>query len=183
MKQLIELLGENSHHILIIFFCIPYLQPIPLPGLSSIFAMIILTISFFLFLRKPPWLPTKIKNIHLKQDLLFRIFTNAEKIWSKLEKVIYPRFQIVFSFPGAKTLDFFIVMISTVLLSLPLPIPFSNFIPTLPIFINSLGHLEEDGLLILISYILFALNILFFISLGAGIFSGIEALIGHFYEA
>lgn len=182
LKQLIELLGENSHHILIIFFCIPYLQPIPFPGLSSIFAFVILTISFFLLMQKAPWLPAKINGVRLKQDLLLKIISGAEKIWMKLEKVIYPRFPIVFSFPGAKVFDFFMVLISAILLSLPLPIPFSNFIPTLPIFINSLGHLEEDGLLILISYVLFALNLLFFASLGAGIFSGIETLIGYFYE-
>lgn len=180
IENLILSLGLSSHHVLILILCIPYLQPIPFPGLSSIFAIVIMSISFFLLLEGPPWLPEKIRNISLSQEFLFRVLATAEKIWLRIEKIVHPRMSIIFKIPGLKTFDFLIVLVSAVLLSLPLPIPFSNFIPILPIFVNSLGHLEEDGLLVLFSYILFVLNIIFFVSLGAGLFSGIEALLAKF---
>lgn len=180
LQELVELLGEQSHHILIIIFCIPYLQPIPFPGLSSIFALVIIILSFFLLLQRPPWFPTKIQKFEFKQEILLRLLTASQNVWKKIGKIIHTRLSFVFKIPGAKTADFLMVLVSSLLLSLPLPIPFSNLIPTLPIFFNSLGHLEEDGFLVIFSYILFILNILFFMSLGAGIFSGAELLLQKF---
>ena len=49
--------------------------------------------------------------------------------------------------------------------ALPLPIPFSNTVPAIVIFIHSLGRLERNGALLLLSYLIFGLCLGFFVVL------------------
>lgn len=45
-----------------------------------------------------------------------------------------------------------LLILNSILLALPLPIPFSNALPAWMIFFQALGHLEEDGFFIVLSY-------------------------------
>jgi hypothetical protein len=62
------------------------------------------------------------------------------------------------------------------LLALPLPIPFSNTFPAWAIFFHTLGQLEEDGALIIVSYIQTLLCFAYFGALALGLGFGLEIL-------
>ena len=59
-------------------------------------------------------------------------------------------------------------MLFAFLLALPLPIPFTNSVPAYFLIMNAIGNLEEDGLLISLSYLIAVAGIIFFYTLGLG---------------
>jgi hypothetical protein len=69
-----------------------------------------------------------------------------------------------------------LLILNAILLALPLPIPFSNAIPAWMILFQALGHLEEDGFFIVLSYIQTAICLIYFGLLAFGVSSGIELL-------
>jgi hypothetical protein len=51
-----------------------------------------------------------------------------------------------------------LVMLTSVLLALPLPIPLSNFFPSVTIFTLGLGLLEDDGLFYVFGFLFFLIS-------------------------
>jgi hypothetical protein len=100
-----------------------------------------------------------------------------KKIWRYLDNFLQPRWARLHDSHFFRLINFLIIAISALLLALPLPIPFSNTIPTIAIVLNTVGQLEEDGGIILLSFIAFLLSVAFFTGLGAGVFLGIERIV------
>ncbi len=74
--------GEEGHAVLILFLCLPFLQPIPIPGLSTPLGFLVAVVALFLYLRRPPWLPKKFEDLKISSDVVIKISELAEKIWS-----------------------------------------------------------------------------------------------------
>jgi hypothetical protein len=70
-----------------------------------------------------------------------------------------------------------LLILNSILLALPLPIPFSNALPAWMIFFQALGHLEEDGFFIVLSYLQTAICLVYFVFLVLGVESGWQHLL------
>lgn len=171
------LLGEKSHLILILFFSVPFLQPVPLVGLSTPLGVLIVIVAFYFMRQQAPWLPKRFSHLVVPKQVLMKTIELIQKIWRYLETIITPRWPRLHDSQLFRVINFCVVAISALLLALPLPIPFSNTIPTIAIVLNTIGQLEEDGAIILLSFTAFAVSIAFFTGLGTGVFVGIERIV------
>lgn len=171
LGELVDLLGEMGHGILILLLCLFFLQPIPLPGLSTPIGMIIIISATLQFLNQKPWLPRRFRNREIPQKALHKIAVIARKIWSRLEKYMHPRLLFLTRARAFRFLNLLLLILSSFLLALPLPIPFSNTIPAIVILSIVFAQLEDDGFLILFSYMAACVMVFFFYSLGAGALS------------
>lgn len=174
LRQIFDLLGEKGHLILILFFIVPFLQPVPLLGLSTPLGILSVIVSYYFLMQKPPWLPKKFAQLAVSKTILNTTIETILKIWSYLEKVLEPRLPRLHDSYGFRVFNFILVAMSAILLALPLPIPFTNTVPAAPIVLNTIGLLEEDGVIVILSYIAFAFCLVFFVGLGAGVFVGIS---------
>lgn len=163
-----ELLGGEGHAVLLIFLCLPYMQPIPIPGLSTPFGILIAIVSHFLYLKKPAVLPKRFAHLQMSSSLILKIIEVAEKIWSKIHRHIFERWPVFSDLKILRQISLVIVVINAILLALPLPIPLSNTFPAAVILLNSLGQMERDGLFIVLSYIACILSFAFFAALSLG---------------
>lgn len=168
LERVFELLGEEGHAMLMLFLCLPFMQPIPIPGLSTPLGVMIALVAVFLFLNKPPWLPQRFEKLRISAELLLKISGVSERIWSHTSKVIKPRLVFFHDHWFFRVLNLSVFVLNALLLSLPLPIPFSNTIPVLAIVISAVGHMEKDGVFILGSYLWCILVGLFFATLAFG---------------
>lgn len=160
LEDIVNNLGRDSVTILCLIVIFPFLQPIPIPGISSVLGFIVIMQGIGLIRNGKPFLTKKLLavvieeknwNIIYKAGMRFIHFTN------KLSSLKHPW---VNSRLGQITGGISIIL-SAAFLSLPLPIPFSNFIPALSILFICLGLLEEDLLLVLIGHaIMIALGVL-----------------------
>lgn len=175
LSNIVEIFGGDGHFVCILFLILPFLQPVPLFGLSTPFGILIGIVAFFSYLKRPPYLPEKWKTKVIKKETLSKIALGAEKIFGKLETFLKPRMEYFFKEPF-KVINIFILILNAILLALPLPIPFSNAIPAWTILFQTVAHLERDGLFILLSYIQAVISIIFFILLAYGAQLGITWL-------
>ncbi len=173
VADLFECLGERSHLLLILLFSVPFLQPIPLMGLSTPLGGMIILISYQALRNQPPWLPKKFRQLVLPGPILIKTVEIVHKIWSYISKIIKQRLNWLYTHSFFNWANFIVIAVNAFLLALPLPIPFSNTVPTIVIVANILGRIEKDGWIILLSYFSGLVSVSFFVGLGAGAYVGL----------
>src|SRR5688572_27033379 len=62
LGELVSSLNERGHAILALFLVIPFLQPVPLPIVSTIFGLACSAFGVQMALGKPPWLPERLRR-------------------------------------------------------------------------------------------------------------------------
>ncbi len=173
LKEFFQTMGTEGHAVLLIFLCLPYLQPIPIPGLSTPFGVLIAVVAYLLYFKRPVFLPARFGHLKMSSALLLRITGKAERIWTRIHRRIYARWDFFFTQKSFRVLSFWTMAINGVLLALPLPIPFSNTVPAVAILLNALGQMESDGRYVIASYLWSLLCFGFFLALGWGALWGI----------
>ena len=167
LKEIFAVFGPAGHYVLILFLTLPFLQPIPLPGLSIPFGIMIAIVGLFAFLEKPPVVPKRWVTRRLPAKTVLMIVTGSERIFKKLAPILHPRLNF-FTRGPFRTLNMILLVFNAILLALPLLFPFTNSMPSLVILLQVLGILEEDGLFIILSYVQAILCLGYFILLGLG---------------
>lgn len=175
LKEIVTIFGLDGHYILIAFLIIPFLQPIPLMGLSTPFGGLIAIIAILAYLNKPAILPQKWAHKKIPAKTVSRIAESSERVFEKLTLILHPRWTFLFRRPF-NFVSMVLLVANAILLALPLPIPFSNAIPAWMIAFQALAHLEEDGLFIVISYLQTAVCLLYFFVLAKGLGKGLALL-------
>jgi hypothetical protein len=133
--------------ILCLISILPFMQPIPIPGISSILGLIVMLQGIGLMMWSKPLLTEKMKKVHITHER-FEMIQKAAVKFSKYSSMI-STFKHPFTNSRACHIWCgFSITLSAAFLSLPLPIPFSNLVPALSIFFICIGLLEEDILLI-----------------------------------
>ncbi len=161
LREVIVVLQGRAYNLLMLLLALPFLLPIPLPGLSTALGLVIAIIAARLTLGQSPWLPARLLDRELPPKLFPTILGGARRVLRFLEVMLRPRLLWLTASPLLTQLHAFIIFTAAAVLLLPLP-PGTNFPPALCIVIMAGGLLERDGLFILGGYIAFALNCLFF---------------------
>lgn len=166
IRGVVTRLRGRAYLVLVILLSLPFLTPIPLPGLSTPFGLAICFIALRLALGRRPWLPESILRRQLPQPLMVRVLKVAGGMLRFLEKLLRPRFSLLFSTPLLPRLHALLMLVAAAILLLPLPIPFSNSFPAWVVLLVAGGLLERDGIAILLAYLVFVLGTLYFVFLG-----------------
>lgn len=173
LREVIALLHGRGFVLLLLLLALPFSTPVPLPGLSTPFGLIIALIGVRLAFGAKPWLPAKLLDTRLPPKVFAKVFAVTRKIILAFERLLQPRLLWVTGSPRREQLHAVPIVVCALLLLLPLPIPFSNTIPAWAIMLTAAGLLERDGVFILAGYIATLLGLVFF---GAMAIFGVEAL-------
>jgi len=182
VHELIAVMGKRGNLYAVLVLMIPFLQPIPLPGLSSFIALIVGGISLGYAIGKPPWIPKKLRNRKLSLEQIEKICAVGQRVFAFFAKYIKARGSLFQKFRGVETLNGSLMVGGALLLSLPLPIPASNFFPAASIFCLTLGTLEEDGYLLLFGYFMFFLTLCYFSLIFLLPYLGFQHLVPNFFS-
>lgn len=154
---------------------LPFLQPIPLFGLSTPAGLTIALSGLGIFLQKPVLLPQRIGVVQLKSETILKMSEFLLAFQQKINPFIKndSSVQSTFSlrFLGAA------IAIHGVLLALPLPIPFSNAMPAWMCFLGALSVLFSSRRLFWLATTMVVLNIFFWLSLVAAAVWGLPSLV------
>lgn len=176
-RLLLERLAGRGHALLALFLVLPFLQPVPLVGLSTPIGLAIALLGVFMALGKPPWLPKKWLVKELPQSVVLRAVGAGRRLLQRAERFIRPRGRWLHTHPWANAIAGAIIAISGVELALPLPIIFTNTMPALVIAVLSVGLLEQDGLWVALGGLLFLAVASVFLSLIVLPFLGLRLLL------
>ena len=160
----VELRGD-ALMIISLISILPFMQPIPIPGLSSVLGIIIVLQGVALIFTGKPMLTEKLKLVEIdpkKFEIIYKAAVKFTKLSSKLAN--YPMPSIVLSRANRIITGIWLILMAG-FLSLPLPIPFSNFVPAIAIFFLALSILEEDLVLAICGQMIsLAISVLIYIS-------------------
>ena len=160
LREVIQVLRGRAYNLLMLLLALPFLLPIPLPGLSTVLGLVIAIIAARLTLGQKPWLPARLLDKKLPQKFFPSVIGGARRFLRFLEVMLRPRL-LWLTTPRFVQMHSFIIFLAAVVLLLPLP-PGTNFPPALCIVIMAVGLLERDGFFIIGGYVAGAINGVFF---------------------
>ncbi|MFA5262483.1 MAG: exopolysaccharide biosynthesis protein [Opitutaceae bacterium] len=166
LGELIVELKGRAYSLLLIFLALPFVTPIPLPGLSTPFGLAIAIIALRLSLGQAPWLPQSLQGKEIPAGFFGKVFSVATRVIRFMERFMKPRWTVFFSSGLIIRLHAFLMVVAAAVLLLPLPIPFTNSFPAWVIVLVAGGLLERDGLAVMLGYLVFASGVLYFVFLG-----------------
>lgn len=169
LQRVLDILAEEGHGMVLLFLCLPFLQPIPLPGISTPLGLMMIIVGFLILRDQPAWVPKRFSHHVISSELLIKVSETAEKIWTYIAKIVKQRWSFLIDYRFFKALNFVVLTFNCVLLALPLPIPFSNTVPVIAIIAIAIANMEKDGFLVVFSYFWSVVVALFFAGLTAGV--------------
>ncbi len=178
LREVIYTLRGRAYTLLLILLSLPFLTPLPLPGLSTPFGLAIGFIAMRLSLGRRPWLPMKLQRKQLPAGFFSKVFTVAARVIAFLEKFLRPRLAPLTASTVLLRMHAFVILLAALTLLLPLPIPFTNSFPAWAILLLAAGLLERDGLFILAGYAVFVLGVFYFVFLGEAAAQLVELILG-----
>lgn len=165
IREIFEVLSGKGYATLLILFSFPFCIPLQIPGFSTPFGIILGFLGLRLAFAKRLWWPNWVLKREFKSENVEKLSQNLIKVASKLQIVIRPRLLLLTQPSIARRVHGVLIFILAVLLSLPLPIPFTNMLAALPIIFIGFGLLEDDGVFIIIGYFFAAFCLIAFVSL------------------
>ena len=146
---------------------------IPFFGMSTPFGLAIALIGAQMMIgRDTPWLPRRARKRALRMTMLDRVLGMLTRRSRWLARSTRPRWD---SLVSTRLVGFGIFLLALGL-ALPLPIPGSNLIFLVPIFIYAIGILERDGAWIAIAHACLVVDLALLIVFGAAVVAVIQRL-------
>lgn len=148
---------EAGLPILIIIFSIPVALPLPAVGVASVLVIPVIILCIQLIIgRKSAWLPQKIAKKEISMSFLNKAIDKSVPFFKKVEQFLKPRLSIFSNALGEKIVGTACFICS---ISVLLPIPFSNTVPSMGIVTMAIGLIERDGIIIIGGIIIGAIGL------------------------
>jgi hypothetical protein len=168
ISELVALLSGRGMSLVLIFLCLPFCQPLQIPGVAIPFGLMCSLIGIRIALGKGIWLPKRILKKSLSSSLIGKIASKGITVAKKINRFIHPRLMWVCANRIMNIFNGLLIFVMGIFLALPIPIPLSNIVAAWSIFFVGIGILEEDGLFVLLGY---GISILSLVFLGVVLFS------------
>ena len=166
LRQLLDLLGGQGLLVLCALLTLPFLIPVSIPGVSTVFGSAIVLLGIALTLDRLPWVPRRLLDRRLPADRLVPVLTRAAALVHRGERVIRPRLPRFVEGRAATRLACLALTAGGLLLCVPLGfVPFSNTLPAVAVLLFAAGLSQRDGLAVLLGYGMNVLTVLYFAGL------------------
>ena len=169
LREILETTHGRGYTLLLALLTLPFCTPIPLPGLSTPFGVVIALIGFRLSLREKPWLPDRLLNVELPAKFFPQFLKATQRLVRGMEFFLRPRWTWLLDTGVLHHAYGAIILVSGLLLLLPLPVPFTNTLPALTVVLLAMAMLERDGYFVIAGLTMFTVTLGFF---GAVFFGG-----------
>ena len=172
LRELLERSGRQGMLLICALSTLPFLIPVSIPGVSTVFGAAIVLLASALLLNRLPWLPQRILNKPLDAHKLVPVLRKGAGMVSKIDRWVKERWLHLTSATMLR-INSAAVVFGGVLLMAPLgPIPFSNTAPAVGILLLTIGLLQREGLFVLLGYLGMLLSVLYFSVLGYLLWTG-----------
>lgn len=153
LKEILTLAGERTFGFLFVVLALPSALPLPAPGYSTPFGVVMFLLAVQLIAgRTRPWMPESWNHKQFDLGSVQKIVKAGIPWLRRLEAVSRPRLMpVCTSLPGRTVLGIAIALMS---ISMMIPIPGTNTLPAIGIFVTGFGLLDDDGVISLSGLVL-----------------------------
>ena len=144
LNEILEIAGERTFGFLFVLLALPSALPVPAPGYSVPFGIVMLLLAVQLIVgSEQPWLPEKFRRRGFERKSVQGIIRKGIPWLQRIEKVSRPRLTpVCTSHTGRVVIGLAIALMS---ISMMIPIPLTNTLPAMGIFVTGFGLLDDDG--------------------------------------
>ncbi len=176
LREILNLIGREGMLVFCIFLTVPFMVPVSIPGVSTVFGLVIGLIGVGIMTNRPPWLPERLMQKKFPANKL-RIALEKGSVWiRRLGRISRPSIPVLTHGIGMARVNGLMLITGALLLMAPFGlIPFSNTLPGLAILFLAIGVLQRDGRSVLCGYMTLVLTAFYFAFLLLG---GIAVLQG-----
>jgi len=153
LADLLRITQQRIFGFLFVIIALPSALPIPAPGYSIPFGIVMFFLAIQLMIgAKEPWLPQRVRKYQLELPQVQQIVTKGIPWLQRLESIARPRLSyLCTSALGRVILGSAIALMS---LSMMIPIPGTNTLPAMSIFVMGFGLQEDDGVISLMGFVI-----------------------------
>lgn len=146
IRDLVLAMQGRARGALVIVISLPNLLPIGVPGMSAVLGLPLVFLTMQMMLGQAAWLPEFISKREIRQSQ-FASATNRILPWlQRAEHYLRPRLTFLTHPVIERVIGALCVVLA---LTVMLPVPFGNMLPSLAIIFFSLGIMERDGVYVL----------------------------------
>ena len=186
LNSLMERTEGRGVYLVMILLCLPFIQPIPLPGVSTVLGAVIVLLAISRARDSAARLPKFIGDRAFPPNSGAKILGGSIKFLRFLERWVKPRGDAWISWRGVRIFNCILIIFLSGLLALPIPLPGTNQLPAISIVLIALSMMEEDGILVFYAYgasflttAAFAVLLTLIALIGVG---GVRALVQKFFS-
>jgi len=162
LRKLMTAIGEQGLLVLCAIATLPFLIPVSIPGVSTVFGAAIVLLAVAVTMNRLPWLPQRILDRPLETAKLLPALRKGVAIVSKLDAWVLPRIMMLTTGPMARFNGLVLVFAGLLLMAPFGLVPFSNTAPAVAILLLTMGMLQRDGLFVLLGYVATVLTVIYF---------------------
>ena len=176
LKEILQLAEERVFGFLFVIISLPSALPIPAPGYSTPFGIVLFLLAVQLIMgSKLPWLPDRVSNHSIELKQVQGVLKAGIPWLRRIETISRPRLSyICTSLPGRVIIGSAIALMG---ISMMIPIPGTNTLPAMGIFVTGFGLLEDDGAISLAGLVLCLIGAILTTSILIAIFVGGTSLL------
>ena len=180
VREFMALMGEQGLLMLCALMTLPFLFPVSIPGVSTVFGAAILLIGVAIPLNRLPWLPAFVADRQLDWHKLQPVLQRGVRVLNKLDRYLKPQRLAVLSQSAVMNrINGLALIFAAVLLMMPLGlVPFSNTLPAVAILFLAVGISQRDGAVVAAGYVMNAATVIYFGLLAWAAWKGGATLIG-----
>lgn len=160
--EILEATQGRGYHLLLLLIALPFVGPIPLPGFSIPFGLVVSVLGLRLAFDRGPWLPQRLLQREMSTVTLRRLIAATGRVVRVMELLVRPRLGFVPNHEVFSRIAGILITASGLMLMLPFPLPFSNSLPAWTVLFLSAGALGRDGLFFFAGCAMFLVSLAFF---------------------
>jgi hypothetical protein len=161
--ELVDSLGRDGMLLFCVFLCLPFLLPVQIPGISTVFGFLILFIGFAIAASRDVWLPQALRRRTIASQKMHTILERSSRWVDRVERMSRPRVQSLVDGAVMHGINGSLIVIGALLLMVPFAVvPFTNTLPAMAILFLAVGIMQRDGVCILIGICFNLLTIVYF---------------------
>ena len=182
LGELLQVFGDEGLLLLTILLTLVFLIPVSIPGVSTVFGAAILLVGISRVLRRPLWLPAKLRERALPAARLRPALSGGLHWVRRLEKISRPyRLRRLVDGRAQDIFNNLAFILAALLLMAPFGfVPFSNTLPGLALLLYAIGMIQRDGTAILLGHLANIGTIVYFGILIGGGGMAAHGLLRHF---
>ncbi|MEM8504338.1 MAG: exopolysaccharide biosynthesis protein [Cyanobacteria bacterium P01_D01_bin.1] len=144
LDEILSIAGERAFGFLFVLLSLPSALPIPAPGYSTPFGVLMFLLAAQLIVgREQPWFPESFRKRGFERSQIQALLHKGIPWLEKIEMVAKPRMtHVCTSRSGQMMIGIAIALMS---ISMMIPIPLTNTLPAIGIFVTGFGLLDDDG--------------------------------------
>lgn len=145
LGTILQQVGDKGFGLVLIILSLPSALPVPAPGYSTPFGILLGIFGFQMIIGKPsPAIPTRAENISLPKSMTETMLKVSGGFFRKVETFVRPRGTWITQGGGQRLLGVVVVIMSVLMM---IPMPGTNTFPAMVICLTGIAMIEEDGLI------------------------------------